>query len=258
MKRRVLITGTTSGIGHGLMSHYDKEGWQVVAFNRREDKELESRFPGVQFIHTDVRDRERIRAYFREAHQKNELPELYYLNAGINKPDNLGHFSIDPFQEVMDINLTGVLNYLDAAMPYLTGKKAVFVATSSTSNIVPNPNNLGYHISKWAEAKIFKLLNERYKKQGWTFKVLILGPVATRIFVGRVQAFKFQSRVRDFLTLSVESTIPKIVRFVHSPRKVFYYPKKAVFVFLLADLAKKIIPGFYKGSVSPSKGERIP
>ena len=247
---RVLITGTTSGIGRGLMASYHRQEWDIVAFNRREDKELESQFPGVQFVHIDVQDRVGIQNYFREASAKNQIPEVYYLNAGINKVDNLDGFSLDTFQEVMATNLGGVLNFVDAALPYLSGKKAVFVVSSSTSNIFPNPNNLGYYLSKVAVEKMFRMFDQRYAKKGWVFKVLILSPIATNIFVGGKLASKLQMQIRNFLTVSVDEAVPAIVKFVQSRRKVFYYTNTAVVFFCLTALIKKIIPGFYQGSAN--------
>ena len=252
MKRRVLITGTTSGIGQGLMKHYYDQSWEITAVNRRQDRDLESRFPGVQFKTFDVRDLEAVRSYFKEASEKGELPELYYLNAGINKVDCLEMFSVDVFREVLEINLMGVLTFIDAAFPYLRRRQATFVATSSTSNIFPNPNNLAYYISKTAESKIFRLLDRRFRLNGLRFKTVILGPVATNIFAGGALNSKLQTRIRDFLTVSVEKAVPAITRFVSSQKEVLYYPKIAVFVFLLAAFLQKLFPGLYKGSVSAS------
>ena len=257
MKQRVLITGTTSGIGRGLMSYYYRQGWEIIAFNRRLDKQLESAFSAVHFIQIDVRDRDQIRDYFKQANERDELPELYYLNAGINKTDNFKYFSIEAFQEVMDINLTGTLNFIDAALPYLSNKKATFVATSSTSNIFPNPNNLGYYISKLSETKIFKMLESCYGKHGLRFKILILGPIATNISAGGSIASKFQAKVRDLITVSTDTAVPKIVHFVHSKKKVFYYPFFSVLLFRLAALAQKLVPNFYQGSVPSSSSEEL-
>ncbi len=257
MKQRVLITGTTSGLGRGLMSHYQQQGWDVTVFNRRSDTQLESTFPGVHFKQIDVRDRSQIRDYFKQANDRNELPELYYLNAGINETDNFKCFSIEMFQEVIDINLIGVLNFIDAALPYLQNKRATFVATSSTSNIFPNPNNLGYYISKLAETKIFEVLDSCYSKHGVEFKILILGPIATNIFSGGSMASKFQSRVRDTIMVTTDRAIPKIVRFVHSKKKIFYYPFKSVLLFRVAALIKKFIPNFYRGSVPSSPEDSV-
>ena len=258
MKPRVLITGTTSGIGRELMQHYHREGWQVVAFNRRQDQELESHFPGVQFCHADVRNREAIRDYFRQASARGTLPELYYLNAGINQADCLDTFSLDAFQEVWDINLIGVLNFIDAALPCLRGKTATFVASSSTSNIFPNPNNVAYYISKLAEEKIFRMLDQKYRSLGWRFKVLILSPIATDIFVGGALASKLQNLVRAWMTVPVEKAIPVIVRFAHSRRPVLYYKRSAALLFSLAALVKRFVPAFYQGSVCQKEEAKTP
>jgi uncharacterized oxidoreductase len=248
MDRRVLITGTTSGIGRGLLEHYAKAGWAVTAFNRRSDPETAARFPNARFVLADVRDRAKVEDYFREAAAKGELPELYFLNAGINRGDTYDRFDLGTFQDVMDINLTGVLNFVAAAMPHLSDRKAVFVTSSSTSNIFPNPCNLGYFVSKKASAEMFALLDRRYRARGWRFKTMILGPIATNIAVGSTLSSRLQSAVRDFLMMKVEQAVPDIERFVASDATTLYYPKKALAVFLAAAAATKVLPGLYQGS----------
>lgn len=246
--KRVLITGTTSGIGRGLLEHYAAKGWPVTVFNRRSDSELEKRFPGARFVLTDVRDRAKVDAYFQEAAAKGELPELLFLNAGINRADNRDRFDLAVFREVVDINLDGVLNFIAAAMPHLTGRNAVFVTSSSTSNIFPNPCNLGYFVSKKAAAEMFAILDRRYRGRGWRFKTMILGPIATNIAVGSSLSSRFQAAVRDFLMMKVEQALPDIERFVESDAATLYYPKKALAVFLAAAAATRLVPGLYQGS----------
>jgi NADP-dependent 3-hydroxy acid dehydrogenase YdfG len=254
MNRRVLITGTTSGIGRGLLRHYHDQGWDILAVNRRSDPELERAYPGVHFHVTDVREAAKVTELVKSLAEKNELPDIWYLNAGINKVDNAENFDLETFREVLEINLLGVLTFVSAALPLLKDKGSTFVTTSSTSNIFPNPNNLGYYVTKWSGAEIFRLLDERHKKRGIRFKALILGPVATNIFAGGVLTSKLQTRVRDFLMLAVDDVVPRIARFVASRRRVFYFSKTAVAVFLLAALVKKVMPGFYKGSAPAKAG----
>ena len=57
----VLITGTTSGLGLGLLEHYYRLGVKVTAVNRRKTPNLEERFPNVHFRHIDVQNRTAIR-----------------------------------------------------------------------------------------------------------------------------------------------------------------------------------------------------
>ncbi|HEY4499713.1 MAG TPA: SDR family oxidoreductase [Candidatus Paceibacterota bacterium] len=253
--QHVLITGTNSGIGFGLMQHYAAQGWRVTAVNRRKDESLEKKFPKVNFQYFDVRDMDSIRTYFKEAATTNRLPSIYILSAGINKVDNLDGFSIDVYQEVMDINLMGVMNFVSEALRYRKNRATTFVAASSTSNLFANPNCLGYFVSKLALYRSFQMFNRAYRKDGMRFKSVVLGPVATGIFVSGKLASKLQSTVRDVITVSVDQAVPPIVRFIHSNRETLYYPKSAVLLMFALRIANMILPGFYKGS-APSSSSR--
>lgn len=250
--RHILITGTTSGIGLGILKHYHRQNWKITAINRRKSPELEKEFPGITFHTFDVRDLESVKKYFQTAAQSDQLPSLYFLGAGINKVDNVDGFSVEIFKKVMDVNLDGVLNFAGTALPYLKGREAVFVAASSTTNIFANPNCLGYQMSKLALYKIFKSMDKIYNPQGIRFKTLVLGPIATNIFVSGKLASKLQSKVREIITLTVDESIPPIVRFIHSNSNVFYYPKRACLLFCALRIVSAIFPGFYKGSAPPS------
>ncbi len=248
--KHILITGTTSGIGQGIMKHYVSQGWKVTAFNRRKDENLEKQYPQVEFKLIDVRDVPAIKKYFEEA-SKTGLPSMYFLGAGINKVDNVGGFSLETFREVTEINLFGVLNVLSEALPRLQGAEkepVTFICASSTTNIFANPNCLSYYVTKFAVYKIFQMMGQAYKGRGIAFKSIVLGPVATNIFVSGKLASKMQAMARDIIMVTVDDAIPKIVKFIHSSCKVFYYPKPAVLLFTALRLVTTFYPGFYKGS----------
>ena len=252
VKPHILITGATSGLGLGILKHYVHRDWKVTAINRRKDEHLEKQWPSVNFFHFDVRDVGSVRDYFKTASSSNELPQYYFLSAGVNKVDNQGLLDWEVFKEVMDINLMGVYNVVAAALPYLKGKKALFICASSTSNIFPNPNCLGYYLSKLGLHDGFKLLECQHGKNGIHFKSLILGPVATNIFVSGQLSSKLQAKVRELITVTVDQAVPPIVRFIHSSRLTFYYTKRATLLFMALKIISAVYPGFYTGSLPPS------
>ncbi len=251
--QHILITGTTSGIGLGILKHYHAEGWTVTAVNRTKNESLEKQFPGVDFQHFDVRDLESIKKYFRDAAGRNQIPTLYFLSAGVNKVDNDEDFSVDVFKEVMDINYQGVMNFVAEALPRVLGKKAMFVGASSTTNLFANPNCVGYFVSKLAVYRTFKMMDQKHRAGGIRFKSIVLGPVATGIFVSSKLASKLQSFVRDAIRVTVEESVPKIVRFIDSNCGTFYYPKPAVLLFITLRFVNNVFPGFYKGSAPPKE-----
>jgi NADP-dependent 3-hydroxy acid dehydrogenase YdfG len=84
----VLITGTTSGVGRGLLQHYAKREVKVISVNRRRVAELEAQYPSVRFECLDVRSAESVEGLLRELEASGELPDVFILNAGINRLDN--------------------------------------------------------------------------------------------------------------------------------------------------------------------------
>jgi NAD(P)-dependent dehydrogenase (short-subunit alcohol dehydrogenase family) len=231
-------------------------GWQITAVNRRKDRELEASFPDVEFLHFDVRDYKAVENYFEEANRIKQLPSVYFLSAGINKVDNLGDFSTETFREVLDVNLLGVLNFVGAALPYLKGQKAIFVAASSTTNIFPNPNCLGYYVSKLGVYEMFRMMDRRYRVSGIRFKALILGPVATNIFASGKLASKIQAAVRDMITVSVDDLVGPAIRFIHSSKQAWFFPKSSCALFFALKVINTIVP-FYRGS-APAKAAGPP
>jgi len=253
--QHILITGATSGIGLGILKAYHKMGWAVTAVNRREDQDIEGQFQGVRFCHFDVQNLQAIKQYFDEASRSNQLPSVYFLTAGINHVDNLERFSIETFREVMETNLMGVLNFVSVALSYMpSAGQATFVAASSTTNLVPNPNCMGYYVSKRALYDIFKMMDRLHRNRGIRFKTLVLGPVATNIFGSAKLASKVQEAVRDLITVSVDQAVDPIVRFVQSRRQVFYYPKHSCLLYSAVRMATSVFPGLYKGSAPSSPG----
>lgn len=247
MTRHVLITGTTSGLGLGLARHYLAHGWRVTAINRRD--------PGQQFMPgqgeyrpmiLDVRDALSIHKFVRGLWDRHDLPDLWLLTAGINRLDNTGGphdmIRLGDFQSVLETNLLGVMNVVTPALEY--GAIQTFVCASSTTNIVPNPRNLAYYLSKWSLHEVFRRLDAHRIDSGMTrFRSLILGPINTSIPVG---ATGVQKRVRDWLAVDVDDAVPVIAKFLEGRRQALYYPARAVWAMRALKLALKIAPGLYR------------
>ena len=85
--KSVLITGTTSGLGRGLLEHYVARDVKVIAVNRRRVAELEGRYPSVRFECLDVRSGKDVESLVSGLAASGALPDLFILNAGINRAD---------------------------------------------------------------------------------------------------------------------------------------------------------------------------
>lgn len=244
----VLITGTTSGIGRGLMDLYARNGAKIIAVNRRRDLPMESLYPNIRFMQVDVQDSQGIADLIADLAARNELPTTFILNAGVNKIDNDPLFSLQAFRETININLLGALNFV---APLITRRTQLpetrIVAISSTVNYVANPYCIGYYLSKNALTQSFKVFYEMYRDTNLKFKWVVLGPVLTKITSSSDKFPKIMSRIKDLFSVSVEKTAEVIAGFAASKRACLIFPLRARFLFRTMWLAQQLIPGFYRG-----------
>ncbi|HEY6726784.1 MAG TPA: SDR family NAD(P)-dependent oxidoreductase [Polyangiaceae bacterium] len=245
---RVLITGTTSGVGRALLEYYAKSGAQVLSVNRRQVPALESRYPHVRFECLDVRSAEGVQKLVAELAASAELPEVFILNAGINRVDNDESFELSSYREVIDTNLYGVLNFIEPLTLLPRGQVPRHViAISSMANYVGNPYGLGYHTSKRALTTCFRVWSRMYAGTDLVFQQVMLGPVRTAIYS---MAHRFPAWViwiRDAFSASIDGVVRAVARLARTRRKQLFYPWHAVLLYLAMWLCQSLVPGFFQG-----------
>lgn len=260
--QRVLITGTTSGVGRALLAHYVDLGAAVVSVNRRRDPELEARFPEVRFECVDVRDAQAVEDLVQRLATAGGLPSVFLLNAGINAVDNDEAFDLDTYKRVVETNLYGVLHFVAplTRIPRAGSengraherREIHVVALCSMAGFVGNPYALGYFTSKKALISCFDVWAAMYEGTDLIFQQVILGPVPTSIFTiadrlpaGRLS--RLMVRVRDLFSGSLSGAVQAIGAFAVTRRRRLYYPARAVPLFTGMKVAQNLIPGFYQG-----------
>ena len=68
MKKTVLITGTSSGIGKATVFEFSQSGWNVIATQRNPEKETDfNKLPNVKMYALDVTNLESIQQVFSQA-----------------------------------------------------------------------------------------------------------------------------------------------------------------------------------------------
>jgi gluconate 5-dehydrogenase len=245
---RVLITGTTSGVGRALLDHYSRRGAQVVSVNRRRVPELEALYPSVRFECADVRAREQVARLVAGLTEPVGVPDIWLLNAGINRVDNDETFELDEFRDVLDTNLFGVLYFVEALtrLPYGHAPRHV-VAVSSMANYVGNPYGLGYHTSKRALTACFDTWSRMYAGTDLVFQQVMLGPVETPIYTMAERLPRWMVRIKTAFSVPPEAAARAISRFARTRRPKLFYPLRAVPLYLAMWLLRALIPGFFQG-----------
>lgn len=168
-RKRIFITGGASGIGRATVERFHQGGWQVAAADRDRAAldALASDMGGeVETFALDVTDRLSIAAALQEFTLGGGL-DVMFNNAGIG---HAGWFEdIDPaaHDRLIQVNLTGVLNGIYAALPHLRqAENALCFSTSSSSAIFGIARIAVYSATKFAVKGLTEALSVEFARPG--------------------------------------------------------------------------------------------
>ncbi|TDD27826.1 SDR family oxidoreductase [Kribbella turkmenica] len=147
MRRNVLITGASSGLGEEMARQFAAKGRSLVLTARRKDRlealraELTERHPGLTVVvHTlDVNDHEQVFEVFRKADAELTLDRIV-VNAGLGKGAPLGTGRFDANLQTAMTNFVGALAQAEAALGLFRARNAghlAFIASVSALRGLP-------------------------------------------------------------------------------------------------------------------------
>jgi len=178
MKKNILITGTSSGIGKALTNHYLEKGERVLGISRRNVPELSAR-GDYKHLQLDLYDFNAIKEKFPEFIKGISEFHLVILNAGILPPiADMKDTSIETIKNVMDVNVWSNKLLLDKLINESNHVKQV-VAISSGASVNGHRGWNVYSISK-AALNMFTLLYAR-ENPGTHFTALAPGIIDTNM-----------------------------------------------------------------------------
>ena len=182
----VWITGASSGLGRALALRFARAGGTVVASARNEEalRELSGEageLPGsILPLPLDVTDA----SAFAEAAEKIESDHgpigQLVLNAGTHIPVDARDFRAEAFRKLLDINVMGVVNGLEAVLPRMRRRGAGRVAVvASLSGYRGLPSASAYGLTKAGLINMCEALRPELALDGVTLQVVNPGFVKT-------------------------------------------------------------------------------
>ncbi|GAK30827.1 short-chain dehydrogenase/reductase SDR [Weissella oryzae SG25] len=142
----VVITGASSGIGAATAKLLANRGAKLVLGARREGKLVklvdEIRNAGGQAVYaiTDVTKAEDSQHLVDLAKSEFGRFDVIFLNAGLMPSSNLSELKVEEWNQMVDVNLKGVLNGIAAALPaFIKQKSGQVIATSSVAGLKAYP-----------------------------------------------------------------------------------------------------------------------
>jgi NAD(P)-dependent dehydrogenase (short-subunit alcohol dehydrogenase family) len=181
----VLVTGAASGIGRATVERMAEEGATLFCVDvDREGVEGTAKRAvelGVEAEARvcDVGDPEQVAATVRACVDRFGRLDSVCNVAGIIRTDNSHETSLEDWERVLRINLTGTFLMCRAAIPHLLATKGNIVNTSSTSALGGLPWGAAYAASKGGVLALTRALAVEYAKQGLRVNAVCPGAIKT-------------------------------------------------------------------------------
>ncbi|MEM7437910.1 MAG: SDR family oxidoreductase [Myxococcota bacterium] len=207
-----IITGGARGIGRGLAEVAGEKGCSLILADingpllESTVEELRAAGIHVEGQTVDVRDAAAVRDLVQGAHRKLGRIDYLFNNAGINVFAELLDTSLEDWNELIDVNLRGVIHGVHFAYPIMREQGfGHIVNTASVAGIAPTPAEGAYAATKHAVVGLSTTLRMEAAAHGVKVSVVCPGAVDTPI-LSTSKHVKFDANA--ILELSPEKPMP--------------------------------------------------
>lgn len=147
--KNIIIVGGTGDIGKAIVNQLLYENFNIIILAKNISKSRQSLNKKLVQLACDISDIEDVKKKLSLImHQKSELYGLINC-AGINKLRQFEEYSPEEINEIINVNLIGVINVLQILLPIFKKQRfGKIVSIASQAGIVPQKYNIIYSIAK--------------------------------------------------------------------------------------------------------------
>ena len=186
---RALVTGAASGIGRATALRLASEGAQVACLDRDEhglatlvEEILATGGPGeARAVACDLLARDAVQPIVRAATDALGGLEVLCNVAGIGGFRLDHEQTLEDWDRILGVNLTGTWLVTQAALPALLASRGAIVNTASTAATDATPYSSAYAASKGGVVSLTRTLAVTHAKAGLRVNCVAPGPIDTPI-----------------------------------------------------------------------------
>lgn len=192
MKKNIIITGTSRGIGYELVALLANKGHNVLALSRNSAPVSGMNTDNCHCFSCDITyeaDLQKVSEFLKE---KWSHVDILINNSGylVNKP--FSELKTQDFKDSYEVNVFGAAALTQRVLPFMK-KDGHVVNISSIGGVKGSskfPGLAAYSSSKGALIALTEVLAEEYKESGPSFNVLALGAVQTEMLEEAFPGYK--------------------------------------------------------------------
>lgn len=177
MKKNVLITGATKGIGLATTEQLAQQGYHVIGIARNTPQEP---FPGTLFL-CDLSDAKQTEHTLKKIGKEFSI-DVVVNNVGTNVPQSLEQIDLDTYQMIMDVNLRSAIQISQSFCGGMKQRKWGRIINLSSRAIFGSLNRTVYSAAKSALIGCTRSWALELAPFGITVNAVAPGPIETELF----------------------------------------------------------------------------
>ena len=184
-QRRWVVTGASRGQGLAIARLAASKGDKVALVARGKDIDAQAKTIGENAIGlvADVTDPASVTRACAEVAERWGGIDVLVNNAGLHRGGLIGSLALDDWQAVLDTNLSGPLNFVRAALPYL-GEGGAVVNIGAIVGLRGFSGDAAYGASKAGLAGLTQVLAVELARRGIRVNLVIPGMTSTEMTAG--------------------------------------------------------------------------
>ncbi|MFN7118728.1 MAG: SDR family NAD(P)-dependent oxidoreductase [Saprospiraceae bacterium] len=180
MKKVVLITGASSGIGKETAKLLAQQDFQVIAVARNTDKMKDLAALGCATFSMDVTDEASIQAAFQQIYAAYRQIDILINNAGYCQNGFVEELTSAQLKYQFDVNVFGLIRVTQLVLPQIRARQSGHIINvGSAGGEFTSPGAGAYHASKYALESFSDALRQELGNFGIKVSLIKPGGVET-------------------------------------------------------------------------------
>lgn len=190
--KTAIVTGGSEGIGKAIAEEFLEQGASVVIANRSAEKGQQAADDlGCSFIQCDVSSYDAVTDLVDRTVDEHGGLDIMVNNAGIGMTGTVETTGIDDWQQLLEVNLNGVIYGTRAAMPYLKESSGCVLNVASVFGLVGGPQTAAYATAKGAVVNFTRTTAVDYAEAGVRVNSICPGFVRTAMTESELEKDSF-------------------------------------------------------------------